>query len=339
MAVPHTFGDVSPEDEEGLESEEAMGIGSLTGTPDGADQISFQDLLKLTPEAQTAGWEDNIPDRKLPVVFGHPNSSMRESCGLMMLAIGYDNSGPWRPGLPGLNLPFVGAIKPITYTYRPYFLPTKHNRRVEVQMSLDSASHRVVNIWYGVTIQMSFEGTLVKFAMAELLKVLTTGIVLLSTATTIVVSLAIYVLKDREKYLLQIYQVTEIMKDYKKLDKTKEPVTSFTGDLLKSARGSSADGELTNREITDILVDYEIRLNRVDGRDPKLAFPQTSDIPQDEQVATMRNNLVAQRSKWFHERIGVRDLHRDRSDVEASEGQHAEPSQMPGYKRVATGAF
>jgi hypothetical protein len=281
----------------------------LTGTPDGLDQISFQDLLKLTPAAQDYGWTTDIPDRKMPKDFGHENTSLRESGGLLMLTVGYDNTGTMRPGIPGLAIPFIGAIKPITYTYRPYFVPTKHNKRIEVQMSADSAEKRVVNVWYGVTIQMSFEGKLVKFEFAELLKAFTTGLVLLSTATTIVVALATFVFKDKDKYLLQIYQFTEDMSHYNKFCKNNPsaPVTSFTGDLLKKARGKDANGELSLKEVTDILVDYEVRLNRVDGRDPKLAFPASEELkdksgawkPQAEGVPTMRMNLVKQEEAFF----------------------------------------
>jgi hypothetical protein len=299
---------MAPEDKAMLTKAKDMGVDSLTGTPDGLDQISFQDLLKLTPEAQHRNWTTDIPDRKMPKEFGHQFTSLRESGGLLMLTVGYDNTGTMRPGIPGLDIPFIGAIKPITYTYRPYFIPTHRNKRVEVQMSADSSDKRVVNIWYGVTIQMSFEGKLVKFEFAELLKAFTTGLVLLSTATTIVVALATYVLKDKDKYLLQIYQFTEDMSHYSTFCKNNPsaPVTSFTGDLLKKARGSDANGELSLKEITDILVDYEVRLNRVDGRDPKLAFPASEELkkngawlPAAEGVPTMRLNLVKQEEEFF----------------------------------------
>lgn len=278
MAVPNTSGDVAPEDIAGTVKPDELGIDSLTGTESGEDEISVGDLLKLTPVAQDNGWHSDIPDLKLPKEFGHPDTSIREDGGMLMLAVSYDNTGYMRPGLPTPDMPSLGlgAIKPITYTYRPYFVPTKTNKRVEVIQASDASVKRTVNIWYGVTVQMSFEGKIVEFSWAQLLKGLTTGLVLLSSATTLVVYLAIYVFPHAEKYTLQMYQYTEDMSEYKKLDHSKLDVTSWTGKAYQDKRKEGK--ALSNEEITDILLDYEIRLNRVDGRDPKLAFI-TSDDP------------------------------------------------------------
>jgi hypothetical protein len=169
----------------------------------------------------------------------------------------------------------LGQIKPVTYTYRPYFIPAKNNKRVEVIQSADSSPKRVVNIWYGVTVQMSFEGSIVAFSFAQLLTGLCTGLVLLSSATTLVVYLALYVFQHKDKYLLQMYQYTEDMSDYKALNHSKGDLvtTSFTGNKLFGARGKGDENAtLSLKDVTDILVDYEVRLNRLDGRDPKLAF-------------------------------------------------------------------
>merc|ERR1719272_2720229 len=107
---------------------------------------------------------------------------------MMMLSVNYDNTGAGRPGFPGLDFPSVmlGAVKPVTYSYRPYFIPTKENKKVEVMMNSDSSTKRTVNVWYGVTVKMSFEGNLVTFSLSKLLSAFTTGLVLLSSATTIV---------------------------------------------------------------------------------------------------------------------------------------------------------
>jgi len=275
VEVPHSAGDVAPEDLEGLDKPQKLGISSLTGTPGGLDQITFGDLLKLTPVAQDYSWADDVPDRKLPKAFGHPETSIRESGGMLMLGINYDNTGYMRPGIPGLDMPSMslGAIKPITYTYRPYFVPTKSNKRVEViQGGGDDATKRTLNIWYGVTVKMSFEGKIVVFSMSQLLHGFTTGLVLLSSATTIVIYLALYIFKHSEKYGLQMYQFTEDMTNYNGLA-AKRDVSSFTGDMLMKAE--NAKTPLTLEQITGILVDSEIRLNRLDGRDPKMAFPAT----------------------------------------------------------------
>merc|ERR1739848_682942 len=115
--------------------------------------------------------------------MGHPNSSLREKGGIVMLSINYDNTGNGRPGIPGLDLPsfMLGAIKPITYGYRPYFIPNNENKKVEALMSSDSSRTRVVNIWYGLTLKMSFEGRLVVFSTSKLLSSFTTGMLLLSS--------------------------------------------------------------------------------------------------------------------------------------------------------------
>merc|ERR1712048_1268485 len=110
-------------------------------------------------------------------------------------------------------------------------------------------------------------GKIVEFTFAQMLTGLTTGLVLLSSATTIVVLLATNVFKNKDKFLLQIYQFTEDMSNYKMLDHDREYPQSFTGEMLFKAQGSA----LNNQQITEILGDYEVRLNRLDGRDAKLA--------------------------------------------------------------------
>merc|ERR1719183_350340 len=206
----------------GLIKQEDEGITSLGLSSAGQDQIKVGDLLKLTPVAQNHSWKKDIADRKLPKVFGHPQTSLQETGGMLMLSVNYDNVGKMRPGIPGLP-----QIKPITYTYRPYFVPAKRNKRVEVLQASDSAQERTVNIWYGVTVQLSFEGSIVVFSLTGLLHGFTTGLVLLSSATTIVIYLAIYVFKHKDKYLLQMYQYTEDMSEYKKLPHSDMPVTSW----------------------------------------------------------------------------------------------------------------
>lgn len=304
VAVPNSAGAIAPEDEAALLKSKDLGITSLTGTDEGLDQIKFTDLLKLTPVAQDLGWTEDVPDRKLPVKFGHPDTSIRESGGHLMLGINYDNTGKFRPGIPGLDMPFfsLGAIKPITYTYRPYFVPTKENKRVEVMQASDSATERTVNIWYGVTIQMSFEGKIVVFSFSQLLHGFTTGLVLLSSATTLVIYLALYVFKHSEKYQLQMFQYTEDMSRYMELPANRN-CSSFTGEYLLDAEAGNKT--LTMEQITSILVDSEIRLNRLDGRDPKLTFPASlspekiAALPA--QVKTLVTNHKKRQDAYFDE--------------------------------------
>lgn len=301
--VPNTTGKVAPEDEALAVNIKDLGVDSLTGTPEGLDKISIQDLLKLTPVAQDNNWTKDIPDRKLPPSFGHPDNSIRENGGMLMLSIDYANTGYGRPGFPGMDFPVValGAIKPITYTYRPYFIPTKESKRVEVKQENDASKTRTVNVWYGLSIMMSFEGKIVQFTVSQLLTGLTTGLVLLSSATTIVVSLALYVFKNKEKYLLQMYQFTEDMTEYKSLDLEKCPVTSFTGDKLLDTVVKKRS--LNVEEITDILLDYEVRFNRIDGRDPKLAF--IGDEIKNKGVQKMRDNQQEKQNAFFQSMGGA----------------------------------
>jgi hypothetical protein len=241
--------------------------------------------MKLTPEAHKFKWQEHIADRKWPEGSGHPKHSLREVGGMLMLSVDYANTGYGRPGIPGLDLPafFLGAIKPITYTYRPYFIPTDSNKQVEVLFHNDDSKKRTVNIWYGMTVKLSFEGSLTKFSMTVLLSTLTTALVLLSSATTIVTYLALYLMKASDKYTLMMYQYTEDFSDYKELvarnSKYRQnephricPVSSPSGLLLAQAHLDESK-ELNAKEIIRILTDYEVRLNRLDGMDPELAFP------------------------------------------------------------------
>jgi len=142
---------------------------------------------------------------------------------------------------------------------------------------------------------MSFEGTLVAFSSSELLTALTTGMVLLSTATAIVVSLALYVFKHKDKYLLQMFQFTEDMSDYNALKKDKVDVTSFTGEKLLS----SQQNPFSTQDITEILIDMEIRLNRIDGRDPRMAFLDDECHKKQPEHQNFRGKHLAQEKAFF----------------------------------------
>lgn len=286
---------IAPEDKLDLVTPQDLGVHSLKETDEGMDQIKFLDLLKLSPIAQGhPSWNgEDISDRKLPDWFGHPESSIRESGGILMLSVSYDNTGYGRPGFPGLDMPslWLGSVKPVTYSYRPYFIPTKTNKKVEVIHGSDSST-RVVNIWYGVTVKMSFEGKLVMFTLSKLLTAFTTGLVLLSSASTIVIYLALYVFKDKAKYLVQMYQYTEDMSDYRGMVSSGiQTETHYaTGEILLDVNRRQAQGRaLTQDETLSILTDYEIRLNRLDGRDPELAFITSDALSSENPVFPVHN--------------------------------------------------
>lgn len=322
MEVPNTTGAIAPEDKTNLVDPKDFGVTSLVGTPDGLDQITLADLLALTPVAQKHGWKDDVLDRKSDGTSGHPDTSLREEGGMMMLSVNYANTGYMRPGIPGIDFPALslGAVKPITYTYRPYFIPKKSNKRVEVKQSSDTSQERIVNVWYGVTVQMSFEGAIVEFSFSQLLHGLTTGLVLLSSATTIVIYIALYLHPRKEKYLLQMYQYTEDMSWYKdlKAKRAKQhmdtvPALHYTGKTLLSARKPRR--KLEDNEILDILTDYEVRLNRCDGMDPELAFYE----PPSE--SSVKDGSVAQAVRELHdEREKMREEFFNKAQKECSQG-------------------
>jgi hypothetical protein len=288
MRVPSSRGAYADEDVTDLVEPRSMNIESLQSTEDGLDAISVLDLLKLTPVAQSNGWNADIADRKLPGKLGHPEQSLREAGGILMLSVAYDNTGTGRPGFPGLNIPpLLGAIKPITYSYRPYFVPSHDNKKIEVQFVSDAAKNRVVNVWYGITVKLSFEGKLVIFSYSALFSHLATALVLLASATTVVTYGVLYC--GPSKYGLLMYQVSEDFSDWRHLRELghtveSKPVDYVTGHKILQAIKDS--NKLSDEDILSILACYEVRLNKLDGKDPHLAFEKTQT---DEQISNHEN--------------------------------------------------
>lgn len=294
--VPDTKGDIAPEDDEGLSTVEDMDIPSLHGAPSGEDVISLADLLKVTPVAQKfKKIRKNVLDSQLPDDFGHKGKSIRENGGMLLLDVNYNNNGYLRPGFPGTSA-FNMGIKPVTYLYRPYFVPTNKNLKYQLVQGSDHSETRTIDIWYGITIKMQFNGQLVQFTMAKLLKSLTAGLVLLTAATSLVVALASYLLPLQEKYNGLMYQMSEDLSDYKKFRSDRvgclgsfiNPLGMLDGAKAWSVMQStfvsgtmlwkylSTDGtpnkELPNSEIIKILCMNEMRLNRLDAMDTRILF-------------------------------------------------------------------
>lgn len=278
--VPGSTGDIAPEDSEGLVDAESVGVTSLKAGKTGDDVISLQDLLRTTPVAQRNHMKHSILDSKLPDGFGHGKESLREKGGMLLLDVNYANTGKMRPGVPGM--PDNYQLKPVTYEYRPYFVPTKENTKFELVEKSDSAGTRTVDVWYGITLKMQFNGELVAFKWAKILKAMTTGLVLLSMATTIVTAMAAYVMPLQDKYNLLMYQMSEDFSDYKTARQhmrannkyEKAPAMFATGDLINSKLDKDGNpvSELTNAEIVKTLCANEMRLTRLDGMDPKLVL-------------------------------------------------------------------
>jgi len=283
--IPNTAGDIAPEDAAGLLSADDLGLSSLSGATDGSgeDTISFGDFLKATPVAQNEGITHDVLDAKLPDSFGHPGKSLREVGGMLLLDVDYSNTGKLRPGLPGL--PEQYQIKPITYLYRPYFVPTNANEKYQLLAQSDHAEWRIVDIWYGVTIKMQFNGQLVVFSWSKVLKALTSGLVLLSMATTLVCYAASYVLPLQEKYNALMYQMSEDFSQFGALRKSY--LDKNLGDAWKKRTSVFASGttlmkhlnpdgsvakEINNVDIIRILATTEMRLNRLDAMDPRMIY-------------------------------------------------------------------
>lgn len=283
MKIPNTSGAMAAEDEVGLVSTESMEVESLRGSSEGEDELRLGALLKMTPLAQDLDIKHNIMDVKFPKNLGYAES-LREGGGMLLLDVSYSNDGYSRPGIPGLGA--AQEIKPITYTYRPFFIPTTTNAKYQVVQSLEGNSdkERILDIWHGITVKFQFQGKLVVFAWRNILKALTTGLVLLASATTIVVSLASFVLPLQEKYNTLMYQPGEDLSDYTTLKNNAKDFKGLkaafcSGDTLIDCLGEDGqpNKELSHQNMTRILAVTEMRLNRLDGMDPKMTFIEDNE--------------------------------------------------------------
>jgi hypothetical protein len=281
--VPNSQGAMAPEDEVGLVTAEEMGVPSLHSNDDNEDVIKFEDLLKVTPVAQRYNITENVLDALLPGLFGHDGgTTLREHGAMLLLDVDYSNVGMMRPGIPGLP-----PIKPTTYTYRPYFIPTNQNTRFEMVEQLDYPDKRVVDIWYGVTIKMQFNGEIVAFTWAKLLSGLTSGLVLLTMATTLVTYAALYVMPSSEKYNWCMFQMSEDFSNFKSLrarlmmDAKWDTRTSGFATGKKIEDHLKDDGtmanKLSNKELLQILSMIEVRCNRMDGIDTRMVYDDMAE--------------------------------------------------------------
>jgi hypothetical protein len=301
MLIPNSTGDVAPEDLVGLTTAKEEGMLSLSGTSRG-DRIRFGNLLKATPIAQNykSDLEGEVLDVELPAKLGHPGKSLREVGGMLLLDVNYDNFGYGRPGITFGGYPESFAVKPVTYTYRAYFIPMKKNLKMQILQDKDFPQKRTVDRWYGVTVRMQFNGKLVAFSMDELLTGLSASLVLVTSATTIVTMIAVYILPLKEKYNLLMYQMSEDFSDYISLkhNSKKTPVQSrySTGQTLLD-RYESNDKVIKDEELIKILCSNEMRLNRLDGMDPMCVFIEDEKDVMCEKIGELQ--------KTFYESQGL----------------------------------
>jgi len=213
---------------------------------------------------------------------------LREVGGVLLLDVNYDNTGKMRPGIPGLGSPDNFGLKQITYMYRPYFLPSNKNTKFELVQGSDHADERVVDVWYGITVRMQFNGQLVVFDWNEVLKTLTTGLTLLSAASALVLLTATFLLPLKEKYGALIYQMSEDYGDFKNVvakhaGKTNVQSDFFTGDMLSKFVGTDGKvkpdgGGITATDVLKALTMCEVRLNRLDAQDPRMILDDAEDM-------------------------------------------------------------
>jgi len=305
--VPLTNAAIAPEDEAGLKTTHEMGIPTLTGTDDGLDEISLGDLLRVTPVAQSCSLHGSVLDAKLPKDFGHSEETLRDVGGMLLLDVDYSNVGTNRPGIP--FLPETAQLKPITYLYRPYFIPSTSNTRSQLIQASDHAEERIIDVWYGLTVKMQFNGQLVVFDWSALLTALTSGLVLLTSATTLVTYLAIYVMPNKEKYNQLIFQTSEDFSNYKMMkskngggnadDWEKRGSTFASGAILEKC--AEDPDRMTNEDIVKYLVMAEMRLNRMDGMDTRMVY----DGVEPKYAKDGIGHLIAKMEEEFYKANGV----------------------------------
>jgi len=287
MKVPGSTGETVPEDVMNLEDPTDL-VPSLGIGPKGGDAMQLKDLLKLTPAAQANEMKEDVLDVKLPDRLLLNGSSMRNRGGLLMVEVDYTNFVPMRPGIPVPKfMEFLSApIKPVTYTYRPYLIPSNVLTRNQVIPSADGKT-RTVEVWYGLQIRMDFAGKMVAFDITEMIAAMTTGLVLMTAATAFVDSVMTFLMPLKDKYKLLKYQVSEDFHDAKTLhakaaEKKVELKSGFAcSDLMLSKlspQGTLKQGaDMSKKELIYMLTTQDIRLNRLDGMCDKAEFSEGSE--------------------------------------------------------------
>jgi len=199
------------------------------------------------------------------------------------------------------------AVKPVTYEYRPSFVPTRTNTINQVMQRDDDAQTRTVDVWHGITIKFQFNGRLVKFSWQGLLKSLTTALVLVTMASTLVAMFAAYVAPLSEKYCLLMYQLSEDFSDY--CNYKDSVVKSGGGDAWTKTQALrpggkmlldklNGDMKLTDDQLIQLLCLVEMRLNRLDGQDPRLVFVESNE-------SNPINKAIGKLEKDFYQKTGM----------------------------------
>jgi len=213
-------------------------------------------------------------------------TSMRNHGGMLIVEVDYTNFVKLRPGFPVPSFleKIFSPIKPVTYTYRPFFIPSNTMKRNQIKQSEDGKK-RIIETWYGLEIRMEFDGKVVKFDWTAVLAAMTTGLVLLSIATTLTDLIMTKLMPLKDKYNILKYQSSEnfhdcvILKHHHGGGELKSGYP--TSDLLLSKLDEDGEprSELTNTELINVLNSTEIRLSRLDGVDAHTAFMEDPSPP------------------------------------------------------------
>eukprot|EP00451_Oxyrrhis_marina_P030928 CAMPEP_0204363962 /NCGR_PEP_ID=MMETSP0469-20131031/40759_1 /ASSEMBLY_ACC=CAM_ASM_000384 /TAXON_ID=2969 /ORGANISM="Oxyrrhis marina" /LENGTH=622 /DNA_ID=CAMNT_0051352777 /DNA_START=5 /DNA_END=1873 /DNA_ORIENTATION=+ len=296
--VPNSVGEVAPEDE--AIAGNSSQFPSMTQDDEGADTISVLDLLRATPLA-TQHNLTNVLDAILPEDMELGARTLREAGGTLILSIDYSNVGKKRPGLPWTIMqylpgplkdvfePFNSPIKPITYTYRPYFLPAYRFRDIVSTRPPTYPKERIVEEWHGIQVNVLFHGKLVAFDFNELLAVLTTSLALLAFSVLMVDMFACHnpFSSLAPKYKTLKFQPSEDFTNFLLLHSHFDPKgpsanprtnelrsTTPSSDLLLTKlddKGKVID-DIAQEELVKLLNFYEMRLNRLDAMDVNCSF-------------------------------------------------------------------
>jgi len=292
FAVPGSEGEVAEEDSAivGNSSE----FPTLGQTDEGADTISVHDLLQATPLAIKYNLS-NVLDAILPDEMEIGGRTLRDAGGTLILSIDYGNTGKMRPGLPDSIMQYLGPlasvlkpIKPITYVYRPYFLPAYQFRNVVNSRPPTYPKERVVEEWHGIQVNVLFHGKLVAFDFNELLAVLTTSLTLLAASVLMVDMFACYnpFSSVAPKYKTLKFQPSEDFTNFFELDAHKKgPLKSTTPSsaLLLSKLTEAGkvkpgyEGKISDEDLVKLLNFYEMRLNRLDAMDVECSFQESTE--------------------------------------------------------------
>lgn len=212
------------------------------------DSISIRDLLEMIrPQHKDyLAWKTHEERRR----------TVRSDGAVIALRIQYTNKQ---------LLDYMGKA-PIKYMLTATLLPLKENKQM---WSDDNSLEPMRTIYnaHGLTIIAGISGDLHVFSVTQLLTVLSSSLVLIATAITLVDALLMYLLPEKDRYTLIKVQKTH---DYDESDKKETTI----GDILNKSNEKPPLGP----ELLGVLCKIDQRLNRIDGMDA--TFTDTSEDVQ-----------------------------------------------------------